>query len=149
MDLIPALEGGTTIIGPSRMPAVTIAALNDTAAHYGCADFSPPWTGYIDVEDDDVVGSCAFVAAPAHGEVGTAYYTFPENEGRGVATWMAMRQIKIAASLDLSVIVRAHALPEENASTAILRKLGFTLSGTVFHSEDGEVRVWRYQRSRV
>lgn len=33
-------------------------------------------------------------------------------------------------------------LPEENASTSILKKLGFRLVGTVEHPEDGPVWEW-------
>jgi hypothetical protein len=33
-------------------------------------------------------------------------------------------------------------LPKENASTIILRRLGFTHTGTVQHPEDGEVWEW-------
>lgn len=149
MDLIPVLEDGTTTIEPCKLPAPAIAVLKDTAAHYAHAGFSPLWASYIGVEGGIVVGSCAFVAAPADGEVEIAYYTFPQNEGRGVATRMAMRLIEIAAANDPSVVVKAHTLPEENASTAILRRLGFGRSETIIHPEDGEIWVWRSKRTNA
>jgi hypothetical protein len=39
-------------------------------------------------------------------------------------------------------MVFAQTLPEENASTAILKKLGFTLVGSVQHPDDGTVWEW-------
>jgi RimJ/RimL family protein N-acetyltransferase len=43
-------------------------------------------------------------------------------------------------------IVRAHTLPEENASVSLLRRLGFAWFGTVDDPEDGP--VWRWELSR-
>ncbi len=39
--------------------------------------------------------------------------------------------------------MRAQTLPEKNASTRILEKLGFSFMGPVQHPEDGEVWEWR------
>jgi RimJ/RimL family protein N-acetyltransferase len=51
-----------------------------------------PWGSYLALEDEDVVGICAFKAAPdAAGEVELAYMTFPAFERRGHATAMAAR----------------------------------------------------------
>jgi ribosomal-protein-alanine N-acetyltransferase len=41
-------------------------------------------------------------------------------------------------------LVRAHTLPEPNASTRVLQKCGFVHVGEVMDPEDG--RVWRWQR---
>jgi hypothetical protein len=37
-------------------------------------------------------------------------------------------------------------LPEENASTSILKKNGFVMLGTVWDDEDGNVWEWGYKR---
>ena len=73
-----------------------------------------------------------------------AYFAFPEYEGRGFATRMAGELLRIASEADAEVITTAQTLPRESASTAILKKLGFVLIGTVNHPEDGE--VWEWQR---
>lgn len=71
-----------------------------------------------------------------------AYFTFPEFEGRGFATEMAKQLLQIAATADSTVQVYAQTLPVNSASTKILEKLGFTLSGSINHSEDGIVWEW-------
>ena len=40
--------------------------------------------------------------------------------------------------------IRAHTLPERNASTSVLTKAGFELLGAVVDPEDG--LVWRWER---
>src|SRR6266702_2366495 len=49
-----------------------------------------------------------------------------------------------AAASDIVRLVRAHTLPEENASTRVLLKCGFRHLGTVVDPEDGP--VWRWER---
>jgi hypothetical protein len=51
--------------------------------------------------------------------------------------------IAIARQADPTLLIAAQTLPEENASTTILRKLGFRLHGSVQHPEDGEIWEWR------
>ena len=142
MELIPLREDGTPAM-TINLPDAARAVVNQTAAHYQRAGYAPPWIGYLAMENDTVVGTCAFVTAPADGEVEIAYYTLPGGEGRGVATRMAVQLIEIAARTDLTVIVKAHTLPEENASARVLRKLGFSFSESMTHPEDGEIWVWR------
>ncbi len=100
-----------------------------------------PWMGYLAEEQGVFVGTCAFKSAPVSDEVEIAYFTFPEHEGRGVATWMAATLIEIATNHGVARI-KAQTLPEKNASTRILEKLGFEFSGPVIHPEDGEVWEW-------
>lgn len=102
-----------------------------------------PWVGYLAEEHGAIVGTCAYKSPPVSSEVEIAYFTFPEHEGRGVATRMAQRLVDLAAEHGVTRI-RAETLPERNASTRILEKLGFVLAGSVNHPEDGE--VWEWQR---
>ena len=104
-----------------------------------------PWAGYLAEEDGGIVGTCAFKSPPISGAVEIAYFTFPEHEGRGVATRMARRLVELAVEHGVATI-RAQTLPERNASTRIIEKLGFELQGTVNHPEDGEVWEWRITR---
>ena len=113
-----------------------------TASLYEKVGFVPPWLGYLAVSSGRVVGGCGFTAPPGSGEVEIAYTTFPEFEGRGIATTMAHRLLTLARSSQPHITVIARTLPERNASTHILEKLGFSLRGTLLHAEDGEVWEW-------
>lgn len=101
-----------------------------------------PWAGYLAEEDGVLVGTCGYKSPPMDGAVEIAYFTFPEHEGRGIATHMAEQLVAIAFE-NGATCVRAQTLPEPNASTRILGRLGFTLIGPVQHPEDGEVWEWR------
>lgn len=107
--------------------------------------FEPPWTGYLGLEDRLVVGACGFAAPPALGEVELAYFSFPGHEGRGVATRMvrALIDCTCAAAARARLAYIAHTLPRRDASTAILRKLGFKRLGALEHPDDGLVWKWR------
>lgn len=102
-----------------------------------------PWAGYLVKEGGQYVGTCAYKSQPVQGVVEIAYFTFPEHQGRGVATQMARRLIDLAAEHGITRI-KAQTLPEPSASTRILLKLGFVNVGTVHHPEDGP--VWEWQR---
>jgi RimJ/RimL family protein N-acetyltransferase len=146
VKLVPILDGGEPETAAALSPHAA-GALKDTAALYARAGYAPPWISYLGVESGVAVGICAFVGAPKGGEVEIAYHTFPENEGRGIATGMASELIAIAAKADALVNLKAHTPCEENASTAILRKLGFSLEGVHQHPEDGPVWLWRRRAS--
>lgn len=107
-----------------------------------------PWISYFAVRDSDnaLLGTCAFKSAPVQGLVEIAYFTFPGYEGQGVASVMARELLKIAFD-DYGVkAVLAHTLPEENASTTILQKRGFTLVEAVDDPEDGPIWRWALLR---
>lgn len=113
-----------------------------TVAHYQCTGFVPPWVGYVGVDGEVPVGVCGFKGPPADGRVEIAYGTAPGHEGKGVATALASELVKIARKTDDKMTVIAQTLPEENASTSILKKLGFVMTGTVDHPDDGLVWEW-------
>lgn len=110
---------------------------------YGRRGFVPPWIGFLGREDGAFVGGCGFAAPAAHGEAEIAYFTFPGGEGRGIASRMAAALLRLARPHAGGIAFIAHTLPEESPSTSILRKLGFTLEGTIAHPEDGPVWKWR------
>ena len=113
-----------------------------TSQLYRQVGFAPPWIGYIAILDGQAVGTCSFKSPPKDNHVEIAYFTFPGNEGRGVGTGMARKLIEIARMAESKIVILAQTLPEENASTQILRKLGFAHRGTVAHAEDGNVWEW-------
>lgn len=119
----------------------TMAMLQRTGA-------TSPWTGYLAVDraQQIIVGTCSFTAPPdPEGVVEIAYFTFPPFEGRGYATSMAARLVKLAEGTTGIRRVRAHTLPEGNASTRILEKLGFERVGAAVDPEAGH--VWRWERN--
>ena len=127
-------------IGP--LPEVAQQSCAQTSELYQRVGFHPPWIGYLVLQDAKVVGTCAFTAPPREDKVEIAYFTFPEFEGRGVATAMARELIGIARAAVPAIIVTAHTLPQRNASNSILEKLGFEFFSTIDHPEDGKVWEW-------
>jgi [ribosomal protein S5]-alanine N-acetyltransferase len=120
------------------------SAIDSTVQLYAKIGWIPLWTGYLAFEDDACVGTCAFVGAPKNNTIEIAYFTFPEFEGRGFATRMAASLVEVAKECAPDVVVSAHTLAEENASTRILRKVGFAFDGSRVHEADGPIWVWRY-----
>ena len=109
----------------------------------------PKWFGYLTIDNNtkQVVGTCAFKGAPSKEKtVEIAYFTFPEFEGKGYATAMASMLVQTAQSSPDVDSVIAHTLPEPNASTRILQKVGMKFSGEVMDPEDG--RVWRWSMDK-
>lgn len=121
--------------------AYVLAAQLDLYARTGA---TAPWIGYFarDPVSHDVLGSCSFVDAPANGRVEIAYFTFPHAEGRGVGRAMAAKLVEIARADGSVASVIAHTLPQENASTSILRKLSFRRTGWAVDDEAGGVWEW-------
>lgn len=113
----------------------------------------PPWIGYVSVGTDRnreltrVVGCCGFKGNPdLQDEVEIAYHTFVHCETNGFATAMAAALVEIAQQApQLPSGVLAHTLPEENASTTVLKRNEFVCEGVVVDPEDGE--VWRWIRA--
>lgn len=109
-----------------------------------------PWIhGFTMVHRDggSVVGKCGFKGPPdTEGMVEIAYGVNPEHEGKGYATEAAQALVSYAFSHEPVRVVRAHTLPQVNASTRILAKCGFRQIGEVIDPEDG--LVWRWERNR-
>ena len=138
-------------IGSDGEPTKAIQQLSETArevceqtaALYETAGSFAPWLGYLALENEIVVGTCAFRSLPRNGEVEIAYFTFPDFEGRGVATEMARHLIEIAQATSPGIRIFAFTLPEKNASNHILQKLEFNFAGET-RDEDDRV-VWRWE----
>ena len=125
------------------LPDVARSVCAATAAVYRNTGFVRPWIGYLALQKGQVVGTCAFKTPPQNGRVEIAYFTFPGHEGKGVATQMARQLVRLAQANDSSIGIMAQTLPQENASTAVLRKLSFNRVGTAHDEEVGEVWEWQ------
>jgi RimJ/RimL family protein N-acetyltransferase len=107
-----------------------------------------PWRhGFFVVhrERGSVIGSAGFKGPPdSTGTVEIAYGIVPSFDGRGYATEAAVALVGFALASGQVRMVRAHTLPQANASTRVLLKCGFRHVGTVVDPDDGP--VWRWER---
>ena len=126
-----------------ELPALATQALEATAKLYESVGFEEPWVGYLAIKDRVPVGTCGFKSAPRGKRVEIAYFTFPDLEGRGLATAMARELVTLAQRHAPNVVVAAQTLPERNASHRVLEKLGFEAVGTIDHPDDGTVLEWQ------
>jgi len=141
MELFPIGQGGELPEGVTPDDHLTMI-VEMTVSHYEKTGYPTPWIGYLAPDDQEPIGVCGFKSAPVDGRIEIAYGTLPGYEGQGVATAMAKALIQISDEGDESLTVFAQTLPEVNASTSILKKLGFTMIGPVEHPEDGTVWEW-------
>jgi ribosomal-protein-alanine N-acetyltransferase len=109
-----------------------------------------PWKdgfAVVHVPNNLVIGLCSFTGAPGtDGIVEIAYGIVSEYRSRGYASEAAQALVAYAFASGLVHTIRAHTLPEHNASTRVLAKCGFKLIGEVTHPEDGVVWLWELQR---
>lgn len=143
---LAAIEPGGETTAPLHGAAdVVVQIIEATVALYQRRGFVPPWIGYLAMQGDEIVGSCGFAGPPSEGEVEIAYFTFPGNEGKGIAKAMARELMRTTnpAATQLGAQFIAHTLPESGPSTSILKSLGFILEGEIHHPEDGLVWKWR------
>ena len=143
LELLAITQNGQLARSVVAAPPIAAEIVEATVQLYRAAGYQPPWIGYLALENNICVGTCGFKSPPQNNRVEIAYFTFPEHEARGVATRMASDLIRVARAELPGVMVAAQTLPEESASTSILKKLGFRLVGTVEHPEDGTVWEWQ------
>jgi ribosomal-protein-alanine N-acetyltransferase len=107
-----------------------------------------PWIhgfALVHIASGKVVRMGGFKAPPgADGVVEIAYGVVPDYQGKGHATEAAQALVAYAFDSGQVRIVRAHTLPEPNASTRVLAKCGFSRAGEVVDPEDGP--VWRWEK---
>lgn len=92
-----------------------------------------------------VIGMGGFKGPPdADGMVEIAYGIVPAYQGKGYATETANALVSYAVASGQVRRVRAHTMPEPNASTRVLTKCGFTKAGEAVDPDDG--LVWRWEK---
>lgn len=161
LELVPLDRGAAVELATGKVPSQLWNATNLEAVSpllvdigrayvdlYGNGDVEPPWMGYVarDRRSGSIVGTCGFKDRSRDGMCEIAYFTFPTCEGRGFGQRMARCLVEIAFDAGARLI-RAHTLPQENASTRILRKLDFVNLRDVHDPVDGI--VWRWQLERA
>lgn len=133
------------LVGP-EVSAEFLERLNGPAA-------ADPWKdgfAVLHIADSTVIGFCSFTGPPSADEtVEIAYGIAPGYQNRGHATEAAQELIVYTMASGRVRTIRAHTLPQHNASTRVLLKCGFTLLGEVTHAEDGIVWRWEMTRERT
>jgi [ribosomal protein S5]-alanine N-acetyltransferase len=128
------------LTGP-EVSAEFLTRLNDSSA-------ADPWKdgfGVLHLAENIIIGLCSFVGPPTdEGMVEIAYGIVPKYEGRGYATEAARALVEYAVASGRVRTIWAHTLPQDNASTRVLLKCDFTMTGEVMHPEDGA--VWRWEK---
>jgi [ribosomal protein S5]-alanine N-acetyltransferase len=107
-----------------------------------------PWFGYLPVlkAENLLIGSGGFTGPAAdRGVVEIGYEIAEPQRGQGLATEVVQALIAFARAHAHIKTVRAHTLPEKNASNAILQKTGFVYVGDSTDPEEGTVWRWELQ----
>jgi len=133
-------EGVRDLLAGPEVSAEFLARLKNSAP-------PDPWKdGFAILHNADktVIGLCGFTGPPgSDGAVEIAYGIASAYQNRGLAGEAARELIAYAMSTGQVRTIRAHTLPENNASTRVLTRCGFTRIGAVSHPEDGV--VWRWE----
>jgi RimJ/RimL family protein N-acetyltransferase len=120
---------------PEVLPTMRAALANGTP---------PEWYSHLIVHRETltVVGFGGYKGPPVDGEVEVGYSIAPAHRRHGHATSAVAQLVAHAAACGVAV-VSAHTLAEENASTRILTRAGFTRTEVVADEELGE--IWRWE----
>jgi RimJ/RimL family protein N-acetyltransferase len=128
-------------------PADRAEVSGEWLARVRASSGADPWThGFAVVHraSGSVIGSCGYKGPPgADGIVEIAYGVDEAHRGQGYATEAAEALVRYALGSGEVRMIRAHTLPEANASTRVLTKCGFERVGEVVDPEDG--LVWRWE----
>jgi [ribosomal protein S5]-alanine N-acetyltransferase len=147
--LVPQTRDDVRLMIEGMSPEVRAQLSADWIARFDASTTTDPWVhGFRMVHRNGgkVVGTCAFKGPPINGIVEIAYGVEPEEQGKGYATEAARALVAYAFQSDAVRVVRAHTLPQKNASTQVLAKCGFQRVGDVIDPEDGP--VWRFELTR-
>lgn len=142
MRLAPIAADGRCDGREGPWPEGTEALLDATRQLYAEQGHHPPWISYLAFVGDEMVGGGAFVGPPTAEGVEIAYFTRSDLEGQGHAGHTAAALMAIARAADPVLPIWAKTLRQENASTRILRRLGFCFTGIVQDHEIGD--AWRW-----
>lgn len=110
-----------------------------------------PWPGFLFAMRDHqrLIGNGGFVGQPdAEGKVEFGYEIALCHRNHGYATEAADALIRLAFEKGASSVI-AHTLDADNASNAVLSKLGFRLAARLPHFTLDTVRRYRIDRSPV
>lgn len=128
------VEDGWLVFHETR-PALVAAAQCDKV---------DPWGLHLFFDDDEtLVGIGGWKGPPVGGVAELGYAVAPARRGRGIATSVVRKLLARAQRAGLNVAV-AHTLAQESASTAVLRRCGFTRVTELLDPDEGPVWRWEY-----
>jgi RimJ/RimL family protein N-acetyltransferase len=129
--------------GPDAQDAITRSG-SYLEANPASADW---WMHAIIHEaDNQLIGTGGYKGEPAGGMVEIGYELAPAWRGQGLATEAAQGLIDHAFARPDVDHVLAHTLPDANASTRVLKRLGMRFDGEVHDPDDGDIWRWRLDR---
>ena len=150
LKLIPMTLEDVHAMIEAMSPSEKAELSADWLARLHASTSADPWThgfSMVHRETGIAIGKCGFKGPPAaDGVVEIAYGVDPDHQGKGYATEAAEALVIYAFGDSRVRVVRAHTLPEANASTRVLTKCGFRYIGEVIDPEDG--LVWRWEKQR-
>ncbi|MBC8173816.1 MAG: GNAT family N-acetyltransferase [Chitinophagales bacterium] len=115
--------------------------------YYQQVGYNKPWIGYFFTRDgSEVLGCGGFKGKPKNGSIEIAYGTFKNHKGKGIGTEICRQLVLLSLETDPALQIRARTLPEENASTKILKRNGFVCTGMVVDEDDGDVWEWEWRK---
>jgi RimJ/RimL family protein N-acetyltransferase len=130
--------GIPVVAGWSGFPEVLPMLLQ--AARAGVPD---EWGPHLFFDDDGaLVGNGGWKGRPEQGAAELGYAVAPSRQRRGIATAVVTELVGRARRANLRVVV-AHTLAEENASTRVLTRCGFTRTAELADPDEGQ--VWRWE----
>lgn len=118
-------------------------------AHYQRNGFYPPWCGYLALRDEVAVGVCGFRDPPDERErVEIAYRIFSGHERQGVGSAMIEALVGIARDHNPQMTVLTTTEPEDEASSYLLTRMGFTSAGECEDPYMGRAWSWWLEPGR-
>jgi [ribosomal protein S5]-alanine N-acetyltransferase len=103
------------------------------------------WVSYFTLTQDNptLIGTCGFKGIPtAEGVVEIGYEIRDDYQGQGYASEAAFALRDLAFQQGVSAVI-AHTIAENNESTSVLKKAGFTFVKSLEDPEDGLIFQWR------
>lgn len=107
------------------------------------------WTYFIvHMQDARLIGTCGYKGMPTPaGIVEVGYEIAPRYQNQGLATEAVKTLVDTAFRQPTVKAATAHTKQIEDASTAVLRKVGFTRLGETFDLQDGPLWTWRLDKT--
>jgi [ribosomal protein S5]-alanine N-acetyltransferase len=100
------------------------------------------WWMHFFLADDRLIGSGGFVGPPRDGVVEIGYELAPKFRGRGLGIAAARALVEKACATNTVATVIANTLAQDNPSTGVLRRLGFSQTQELVDPEDGPIWQW-------
>ena len=133
------LVGSAVPAGWPEFPESIGFSIDRLRDHPGEAD----WWMHFFLADEQLVGSGGFVGPPQDGVVEIGYELAPAFRGRGLGIAAARALVEKAVASGNVTMVLANTLAQENPSTGVLRRLGFTQTLELVDPEEGP--IWRWE----